>query len=305
MKLTSEVKTLAIASGLDYVGIAPAELLENEPEGLRPSDFLPGAKTVISVGIKLALGVQLVNKLAHSHSRPRHLIYSYLWHGFGLPSLHFVDRTSLQIVRLIEKEDFLAVPIMAASSFDIRSSLTEFSNAHAAVAAGLGELGWSGSVITPEIGPRVRFGSIITTANLDTDPMYSGSRMCDPVACKKKGQGLPVCASICPTQAIGAATKEIVIGKKRFEVAKVDRWRCMWGSMGLCTSSLGLKDIPLPEVVDAAAILNGLKQRDPSQTSELIVIGRGDYCGKCLMECPAGSPQKVNKLIPKPRKKEK
>ncbi len=66
MKLTQKVKEIALANNLDYIGITLAESLQNEPEGEKPADFLPGAKTVISLGIKLSLGVQVANKLAHN-----------------------------------------------------------------------------------------------------------------------------------------------------------------------------------------------------------------------------------------------
>ena len=297
MKLTRKVKEVALASNLDYVGIALAESLHNEPEGEKPTDFLPGAKTVVSLGIKLSLGVQLANKLAHSDPSRRHVIYSYLWHGFGLPSLHYIDRTALLITRLLEREGYLAVPVMSASTFDIRSSLMRFSNIHAAVTAGLGELGWGDLVMTPDAGPRVRFGSVITTAELDADPTYRGPRLCDPDKCKTLGSGMPVCARVCPTKAIGPNEKQVTIGDRDFKVAKIDPWRCVWGSMGLSKEAGGLKDIPMPENVDPDNLFSALSQRDPNQSMELMVIGRGDYCGKCVMECPVAREQKLDELL--------
>lgn len=303
-KLTRKVKELVLANNLDYVGIAPVELLENEPEERKPTDYLPGAQTVVSLGIRLSQGVQLANKLAHQVG-PRHAIYSYLWHGFGLPSLHYLDRTALLVTRLLEKEGYIAVPVMAASTFDIQSSLMEFSNLHAAVAAGLGELGWSGLVLTPDVGPRARFSSVITTAKLEPDPMYHGLKLCDVNSCKKLGQGLPLCAAVCPTKALGPDSTEVTIGDGSFEVAKFAQFRCMWGSMGLSKDSLGLKDIPMPKEVQVDDVFNALRQRDPSQSLELMVIGRGDYCGKCIMECPVGSPRKVDEILLKVKEKDR
>lgn len=300
--LTGKVKELALANHMDYVGIAPVERLKTEPEWRKPTDYLPGAQTVISLGIRLIQGVQLANKLAHQIG-PRHAIYSYLWHGFGFPSLHFLDRTALLVTRLLEKAGYIAVPIMAASTFDIQSSLTEFSNTHAAVAAGLGELGWSGLVLTPDAGPRARFGSVITTAKLKADPMYYGQKLCNVDKCKELGQGAPLCAAVCPTKALGYDATEVSIGDRSFEVAKFARFRCMWGSMGLGKDSLGLKDIPMPEEVQADDVFKALAQRDPSQSLELMVIGRGDYCGKCIMECPVASPKRVDEILLQEKKR--
>jgi epoxyqueuosine reductase len=303
MTMTHEIKELAFSNSLDYVGIAAADSLENEPEGSRPSDFLPDAQTIVSLGVKLSLGVQFANRLAHSRRDLRHAIYSYLWHGFGLPSLHYLDRTAILIIRFLEKQGYIAVPAMAASSFDIRSSLTEFSNIRAAVAAGLGDLGWGELVLTPDAGPRARFTSIITNAPLDVDAVPTKSNLCEPDKCKELGKGLPVCARVCPTHAIGPGEQETRIGDKIFRTAKIDRWRCMWGSMGLSKDSLGLKDIPMPDTVGPEEVFNGMKERDPAQSLELMVISRGDYCGKCIMECPVASSSKVNELLLKAKRK--
>jgi epoxyqueuosine reductase QueG len=48
-----------------------------------------------------------------------------------------------------------------------------FSHRHAAVRAGLGEFGLNNLVLTPQYGPRQRFNSIITDADLEPDPIIS------------------------------------------------------------------------------------------------------------------------------------
>lgn len=297
MELSKKVKELALANGLDYVGVALAESLSSEPEDHRPADFLPGARAIVSLGIKIGSGIQLANKLAHTFPHLRHAIFPYLWQGFGLPSLHFVDRTAVLIMRLLEREGHLAVPTMSASTFDIRNTLTEFSNIHAAVAAGLGDLGWCDLVLTPDVGPRARFGSIITTAPLSPDPVYDGLSLCNPVTCPNVGGGGTSVSTSCPTSAIGPREKTVKIGSREFRVAKIDPWRCTWGSMGLSKTSGGLRDIPMPEAVGPAEIFEALKERDPAQSMELMVIGRGDYCGKCILECPVGRDERIEELL--------
>jgi epoxyqueuosine reductase QueG len=46
-----------------------------------------------------------------------------------------------------------------------------FSHKHAAVRAGLGEFGPNNLVVTPEYGPRVRFVSVLTAAELEPSPL--------------------------------------------------------------------------------------------------------------------------------------
>ena len=48
-----------------------------------------------------------------------------------------------------------------------------FSHRHAATRAGLGEFGYNNIVLTPEFGPRQRFNSLITEAELVPDPLIS------------------------------------------------------------------------------------------------------------------------------------
>jgi epoxyqueuosine reductase QueG len=46
-------------------------------------------------------------------------------------------------------------------------------------------------VLTPEFGPRNRFGVILTTAEIEPDPMYDGPKLCDPTKCD-------ICVKSCP-----------------------------------------------------------------------------------------------------------
>ena len=53
----------------------------------------------------------------------------------------------------------------------------------AAVAAGIGEIGYSKVFLTPEFGPRQRFAVILTDAPLEPDPLFDG-KICDKVSVK-------------------------------------------------------------------------------------------------------------------------
>lgn len=61
---------------------------------------------------------------------------------------------------------------------------------HAAKYAGLGTIGYSHNVITPEYGPRVRFVAVFTKARIP------GSRMLKKELCNKCG----ACKKLCPSQ---------------------------------------------------------------------------------------------------------
>ena len=56
MSLEKQIKDRAKKIGMDMCGIAPVSRFENAPKGTNPKDFLPGCKSVISIGVRLADG---------------------------------------------------------------------------------------------------------------------------------------------------------------------------------------------------------------------------------------------------------
>ncbi len=74
-----------------------------------------------------------------------------------------------------------------------------FSQRHAAIRAGLGEFGFNNIVLTPEFGPRVRFVSVITEAELEPDPLIT-KKICLREKCG--GINGPICLRRCTAGAI-------------------------------------------------------------------------------------------------------
>jgi ferredoxin len=133
----------------------------------------------------------------------------------------------MRLARFLEDEGHEAKPMTVSGKWrvhrykDIPTEwCADFSNRHAAVAAGLGEFGLHGLAITPQFGMKQRFCSVITTAPLDPDPMYEGVPLCDRCM---------ACVRACPAGAVDAEHLETVtIGDRTWEYATVDHWRCAW-----------------------------------------------------------------------------
>jgi epoxyqueuosine reductase QueG len=83
MDLTTRVKQLALNNDVDYVGIAPVDRFEHAPQGHKPTDLLPGAKSVVSMGIRISLGPQLSQRIALANKELRHVGFSYRWFGYA------------------------------------------------------------------------------------------------------------------------------------------------------------------------------------------------------------------------------
>jgi len=57
IELTQDIKSFMTERGADLVGIAPMERFVECPDETKPQAYMPGAKSVISVGMNLANGV--------------------------------------------------------------------------------------------------------------------------------------------------------------------------------------------------------------------------------------------------------
>ena len=271
--LTDEVKRLALSSDVDYVGVASVDRFENAPNGWRPNDFLENCASVISLGIRISEGVRIANQRAYAGLR--HGIYVYMVFGYTFLN-EMLNLTAFRISRLLEKEGYLSIPIPAARPADSLMTRGSFSNRHAAVAAGLGEFGWNGLLVTSSAGPRVRLASILTEAELAPDSMYSGEKICDKERCGK-------CISVCPTRAISEnECVQIEMGGKTFQYAKLDKIRCRYGIAGLVKEALGRQDIQIPENATAEDYLKALAHENPWQKMERLA----SMCGRCIIDCP-------------------
>ncbi len=166
--------------------------------------------------------------------------------------MYFLDRAAFLVTKLLEGEGYVSVPIVASGVEDTRSVMAAFSNRHAAVAAGLGEFGWNGICATPDVGPRARFVSVITTAKLNPDPMYNGPKLCNLEKCRQLGQGEPFCVKVCPIDCFShTESEEVVIGGRSFEYAWMDHMICgKTVGIGIHPLVLGPKEMIIPEKIE-------------------------------------------------------
>jgi len=75
-----------------------------------------------------------------------------------------IDEIELKIGRAIENMGYRYFPVASSQSINLNGAYYEafFSHKIAATRAGLGWVGKSGLLVTPEFGPRVRLGTVLT-----------------------------------------------------------------------------------------------------------------------------------------------
>ena len=269
--LTDKLKDYAKDQGAALVGIAPTERLGGAPDGKRPTDRLKDATCVVSLGVKVPHGV------CETWGVVSHNPYRVYGHQYLNRLLHSI---AYKVTLFLESEGYMALPFPPTIS---GIGGAEISHRHIAVAAGLGEFGWAGYVLTPQFGARQRFVSVITEAPLKGDDMFDGPQLCEPEGCSF------VCVKECPMEALSMTTKKTCqIGDQRIEYTSIDRLRCSWAINGLTKKVGGFKEIPMPSIIDEEALDHALAQKDPAQIrTEIAQGGHATYCGKCQVVCPA------------------
>lgn len=184
--LASEIRERCAELDIPVVGFAPAGRWEQPPydamvpEEFRPRFVFPGTETVIVIGIPIALPVlettpsiwyhelyKTVNTLLDTSG---YRIATYL-NGRGHPSV-WVPRDGYGTVSILKDKP-----------------VAFFSHRHAAYFAGLGNFGVNNMLLTPGYGPRIRFASIFTTAELPAGKI-SGDDLC--TRCMRCVKGCPV-----------------------------------------------------------------------------------------------------------------
>lgn len=183
-RLEADIGAIAKQFGVDLVGVADLATAHGFIEEFG-GPVLAGFPRAVSLGFRLADGV--VDNL-HRHEDIR-AFNPYRAHYRSVNTQ--LDQAALLVARAIETTGFRALPLPAAERYDSARLCAVFSHKLAAALAGLGWIGKSCLLVTPEHGPRVRFTTVLTEAPLPAgSPVENGCGDCT------------VCTENCPAQAI-------------------------------------------------------------------------------------------------------
>jgi len=176
--LRGKIESLAKDMGATCFGIAdlaPARQSISEQGG----EFLTQFPRAVSHGFVLADGI--VDTLAHHKNVAA--LSNYWYYVYQIVNPH-IDSISLMLAQSLDRAGFQAFVVPSSQTVD-RTRLTGvFSHKLGAHLAGLGWIGRSALLVTPEHGPRVRWGTVLTDAPLEAGtPMDEMCRDCD--ACVK------------------------------------------------------------------------------------------------------------------------
>jgi epoxyqueuosine reductase len=162
--LTVNLESMVKEMGTTHFGIAdltPARERICEQGG----GFLTQFPRAVSHGFALADGI--VNTLVHHENIAALSTYWYYVYRIVNPRL---DSISLMLAQSLDKAGFQAFVVPSSQTVDRTRLVGVFSHKLAAHLAGLGWIGKSALLITPEHGPRVRWGTVLTDAPLEAGP---------------------------------------------------------------------------------------------------------------------------------------
>jgi epoxyqueuosine reductase len=182
--LQSLVGEEALALGADFFGVAdlaPAREFIAERGGEMVAQF-PRA---VSIGVLMPS--EIVDQIVRHDDRMA--LIAYRSHSYDILNLR-LNQIASRLAGLLQREGHRAFPIAAAERADGENLHGLLSHKLAAHLAGLGWIGKSCLLVTPEVGPRVRWTSVLTDASLTPG---------QPI--EQRCGGCMECVDVCPPHA--------------------------------------------------------------------------------------------------------
>lgn len=189
-ELKQAIRERCTAMEIPLMGVADVGRWEDAPfrpwmpEAFYPRSIVPEARSVIVIGLPVSLPV--------IETAPS-IWYRELYRTVNT----LLDEYTYRIATYLSEEGYpsVFVPRDGYTGIDVllEKPVAFFSHRHAAYFAGLGTFGVNNMLLTPEYGPRVRFGSVITAAELPPDPLPEENLCTHCMACVR----------MCPAGALG------------------------------------------------------------------------------------------------------
>ena len=159
--IRGQLENRAIDMGARFFGVADLTgTLETIVE--QGGNFLTVFPRALSLGIALNDGI--VDQLPRHKEVGVARTYDYLYYTVN----QSLDRIALSLSVILNENGFLTLLIPASDTIDNKKVQGLFSHKLSARLAGLGWIGPSCLLITPELGPRVRWVTVLTDAFLES-----------------------------------------------------------------------------------------------------------------------------------------
>jgi len=233
---SQQVKQFARERGADLVGIGSMDRFEGAPKQMDPRYIFPEAEVVIGLAFRLprgffrgieegtyfglypSMGYASIN-IMHAPTTLRALscfIEDEGYEAVAYPNMYPATALNITTGRMKEGWSRPVSPEKPAPDVLLNFRIAAF-------ICGLGEIGYSKMLLTPEFGPRQRLAFLFTDAPLEPDPLFEGE-ICDRCM---------LCARDCSAKAISRTeTEQVVVAGRTLEWGKYDVLKCSTGYTG-------------------------------------------------------------------------
>ena len=208
MQLDYKIRIMAEHEGADFFGVADLSSAKDMIKDQGGSVCVKYPKAV-SIGIKLPQTI--VDELPNRDNPAVAVNYR---HAYDITNLR-LDLLTSKLGSIIQQDGHKALPVPASKRTDNKRICAVFSHKLAANLAGLGWIGKSCLLVTPEAGPRVRWATVLTDAPL----IVTGEPM--EVQCGECNE----CVEICPVSAFtGKPFRENEPREARYNAKKCEEY---------------------------------------------------------------------------------
>lgn len=207
-ELDTRIHSFALSLGADYYGVADLSLAR---------DFIcrQGGERVACYPIAVVIGMGLPDDIVDLLPDKDHeeaVLYRHISYDIVNQML---DQIAVRVANELQRAGYHAFPVPASKRTDERNICGIFSQKLAAHLAGLGWIGKNCLLVTPDHGPRVRWISVLTDAQLQPTGTEMESRCGECTAC----------VDICPQKALtGRLFSPDESREARFDAAACDRY---------------------------------------------------------------------------------
>jgi ferredoxin len=276
--MAHEVKAAAREIGFDLVGIAACHRLEAAlPPASRPSAISGQMRSLVVVGKRILRGLMAA----------RHLGTKQFWGG---RSLKRVDEMACRLADRIERRGGAAMVVSPlAMDFGGRGAedVTPAGQGSlllrlAAVEAGLGTLGLNTMLLTPEFGPRVHLGGVLTDLDLEAGRPLESELCLGLAACGR-------CAAICPEDAI---PRRAPAGAPLADVRGLSCAACARSSQPFGPTVFTAHLARIFGTGPGEDLWKAIKTRLTGEMwQEMLMVKEGAFagCSECVQVCPVGA----------------
>ncbi len=317
MLTSAHVKRAALEAGADAVGIGSLDRFDGAPPEMDPRLIAPGAKSIIGLIFRIPRGyVRGIEEGTH--------FYQYPSMGYAGINEVFAPTVLYNLGRFIEDNGHEACVYRNTGGRSAVSDMTgkpgreESPELHgkssrrslpsvpaapglpapdvlihfriAAYLCGLGEIGYSKMLLTPQFGPANRQAFLLTDAELEPDPLYEGPELCNRCM---------ACVRACPGRCLDADEQvRVTVAGRELSWGRLDEWKCFAYYLGAARKSNPfLPPDALPGVPDRERILRAEKETISPEAFPAIAKGVHRHyaceisgynppkCGGCLRAC--------------------